>query len=518
MTQWSRREFVKAAGIGGVALFGGHALLACGPEESAADPAGAGGEDVGAPDAGLDDMGAQDATPEPDAVEQADVVEEPDGGFWTQGNYAPVDGDLESFELEVEGAIPPALLGVYVRNGPNPMLGDSPHWFFGDGMLHGVRLERGRAAWYRAKYVQTGLLGRADGIGGGPPSIRDNHSNTSVVHHGGRLLSLNEVGLPHDIDPADLSTKGVFDYGGALQGPMTAHPKRDPATGRLHFFGYNFRPPYLVFHTADAAGNLVRSVPIEVPASTMMHDFQITDGHAIFMDLPILFDLQAAIAGGFPFAWRPDNGARIGVMPLEGGNADVVWIEVEPCFIFHTLNAFRDPDSVGKIILTASRYPTMWAEGPNDFSSDGRLARYSLDLAAATASLDFIDDRHMEFPRIDPRRQGLSNRYGYGLGFARERQGATDPAAIRKYDLGGGQVQTFDFAPGRIPAEALFVPDSPGAGEDEGWLLSFVYDGATDSSTLDIFDATALARGPVARIKLPRRVPFGFHGTWVPDA
>jgi carotenoid cleavage dioxygenase len=148
---------------------------------------------------------------------------DPSRPWWLQGNYAPVMDEIEAFDLPVRGAIPPELTGLYVRNGSNPQKSDSPHWFFGDGMLHGVRIENGKARWYRNRYVRTTLYneGRSFGEGGGPPSAGNNQSNVSVVHHGGRLLTSGEIGFPFQIDPTDLSTIGIVDFGGKLETSFT---------------------------------------------------------------------------------------------------------------------------------------------------------------------------------------------------------------------------------------------------------------------------------------------------------
>jgi carotenoid cleavage dioxygenase len=62
------------------------------------------------------------------------------------------------------------------------------------------------------------------------------------------------------------------------------------------------------------------------------------------------------------------------------------------------------------------------------------------------------------------------------------------------------------------------VPRTDAAAEDDGWLMSYVYDATTDRSDVVVLHAQDLAAGPVATVHLPQRVPFGFHGNWVPDA
>ena len=76
----------------------------------------------------------------------------------------------------------------------------------------------------------------------------------------------------------------------------------------------------------------------------MVHDFAITERNVVFLDLPVVFDFDLVGKRPFPAAWTPDYGARVGVMPRDGGNADVRWFDVELCYVFHSLNAYDLPD------------------------------------------------------------------------------------------------------------------------------------------------------------------------------
>ncbi len=218
--------------------------------------------------------------------------------FHLRGNYAPVPQEVTAFELRVHGAIPRELSGLYVRNGPNPKAGPSPHWFLGDGMLHGVALVDGRAAWYRNRWVRTrAFVEDARWLGeDGTRDVTVGKANTHVIAHAGRLLALVETSLPTEVTK-ELETIGCFDFGGRLTTGMTAHPKVCPRTGELHFFAYSFMPPFLTYHRAEADGRLVQSADIDVPGPTMIHDFAITERHVLVMDLPFVFDLELAIAG-----------------------------------------------------------------------------------------------------------------------------------------------------------------------------------------------------------------------------
>ncbi|MEO8602435.1 MAG: carotenoid oxygenase family protein [bacterium] len=435
--------------------------------------------------------------------------------FHLRGNYAPVTEEVTAVDLPIEGALPPELRGVYMRNGPNPHSGYSEHWFVGDGMLHGVRLGDGKAHWYRNRYVRTRTL--AEGVsfvdGAGNIDHSAGVSNTNVVHHAGKVYALVESSFPVEVT-RQLDTVAVCDFGGKLTTSFTAHPKPCPRSGELHFFGYRFVVPFLTYHVLDAAGVLVKSEVIEVPGPTMIHDFAITENHVIFMDLPVVFDLEMAMQGRFPYRWSDTYGARLGVMPRGGSNADVRWHEIAPCYVFHPLNAY---ESGSKLIMDVARYPELWRDGSDGLPA-ATLHRWTIDLAADRVSEAQLDDRPIEFPRADERLSGRHHRYGYAAASVFE--GSDDrqaDCALVKYDLQTGAATEHRFGCGRTPSEGVFVPASAAAGEDEGWLLQYVYDAGRNASDLVVLDASNVTRPPVAVVKLPTRVPFGFHGNWIPD-
>jgi carotenoid cleavage dioxygenase len=258
-------------------------------------------------------------------------------------------------------------------------------------------------------------------------------------------------------------------------------------------------------------GKLVHSEEIPVAAPTMMHDFAITENFVIFMDLPVLFDLEAALGGkGFPYKWNEEYGARLGVMPRGGSAAETAWVEIDPCYVFHPMNAY---ERSGSIVMDVARYPELWRNGPNAFEP-AALHRFRIDVAGRKVAEEPLDERAIEFPRVDDRRCGLRNRYGYAV------LNAVNPdagASLVKYDLDGGGSEVHAFAPGRTPGEGVFVPARDAAGEDEGWIVTYVYDRARNASDFVVLDASRMAAAPVATVPLPARVPFGFHGNWIPD-
>jgi carotenoid cleavage dioxygenase len=243
-----------------------------------------------------------------------------------------------------------------------------------------------------------------------------------------------------------------------------------------------------------------------------MHDFAITERHVIFMDLPIVFDIQR-VASGMPYVWSEDYGARLGVMPRGGGSADVRWLEIEPCYVFHPFNAYEDNSH---LVLDVARYPELWRSGSAKFDA-AYAHRFVLDLESEKVSEQPLDDRAIEFPRVDDRSGGLLHRYGYAVMNTGGDGGGLRLTGLVKYDLATGRSEVHDFGPGRQPGEGVFVPASDTAGEEEGYILTFVYDAARDSSDFVILDASRFTAPPIATVPLPQRVPFGFHGNWVPD-
>ncbi|HEX5095895.1 MAG TPA: carotenoid oxygenase family protein [Acidimicrobiia bacterium] len=434
------------------------------------------------------------------------------------GNYAPVADECTADQLDVVGQIPAELRGRYLRIGPNPYaMPDGPyHWFMGDGMVHGVELADGRANWYRNRWVRTDGIADAMGephVGGPTPPMYDS-SNTNVLGHAGRILSLTEGAIPFELSPT-LDTKRRQDFGGPLPGGLTAHPKVDPVTGELHAFTYWFAPPFCYYHVVDAQGNLVRTEPITLPRSVMMHDFALTRDNVIFFDLPVVFDLEVM---PFPFRWDDDHQARIGVMPRTGGDADVTWIDIDPCYVFHPMNAYEDG---GTIVVDVPRHPTMFAsqgeliEGPNR-GGPPALHRWTIDVGAGKVRDEVVDERGQEFPRVNESLLMSKHRYGYAVQV--DSADAFEGSTYLKHDFERGAVEEHSFGVGAGPGEFVFVPAESGTSEDDGWLMGFVYDAATDTSSFQIVDAHDFAAAPVAVVKLPRRVPYGFHGNWVPDA
>jgi carotenoid cleavage dioxygenase-like enzyme len=440
---------------------------------------------------------------------------------YLEGNFAPVLEELtEDHELPVTGVIPPDLEGHLLRNGPNPAVVPADdteyHWFSGDGMIHDISLAGSKAVGYRNRWVRTRALAAEIGtaLPNGPQEPLNGPANTHVIRHAGTTLALVESGFPHALSP-DLERARVHDFDAALASPMTAHPKVDPATGELLFFGYDvFGPPFLRYHTVDAGGVLTRSQEIDIPRAAMIHDFGVTASRVVFMDLPVVFDLDLAAAGrSLPFRWMPEAGSRIGVMPRNDADGDITWIGIDPVYVFHVLNAYDDGDAV---VMDVIRYASAFDTAPGETIASTRpvLARWTIDVTGNRVTEARLDDAAVEFPRLADEVAGLPHRYGYCT-ILGSQAGTDEQVGLIKYDLQRDTTTRYQPGEYRSPGEPIFVRAGDGGGEDEGWVLSVVYDRTRDASDLVILDATSFAGPPVATVHLPARVPFGFHGSWL---
>ena len=453
---------------------------------------------------------------------------------YLNGNFAPVRSEDDFADLPVTGEIPKDLAGAFFRNGPNPQFpprDDNYHWFAGDGMIHGLYVGDGKVS-YRNRYVRTpkyvaeNKAGHAlFGTFGNPmttdPSVMGMDSgiaNTNIVWHGGRLLALEEAHQPFELDPRTLESRGYKDYAGKAM-RFTAHPKIDPETGEMVFFGYGagegFFSNKIAYGVADKAGKVTRLDMFEAPFCSMIHDFFVTKNYVAFPVLPLTGDLSRAMRGGPAFAWEPEKGSHIAVMRRDGAVSSIKWFETDPCYVFHPMNMWDDGDRLYADVMqydVAPLFPS--ADGSMGKRASARLARWTFDLAAGTVNRDYVDDLTGEFPRLDERRAGLSYRHGYFAANANAGQGNMSFDSIAHIDWATGKKQVHTFAAGDSPGEPVFVPR--GADEGDGWLVALVYRGRENRSDFVVLDAQNVAAGPVGSAAIPRRVPFGFHGNWAP--
>ncbi|NQX87577.1 MAG: carotenoid oxygenase family protein [Halioglobus sp.] len=460
----------------------------------------------------------------------------PDNTFLS-GPMAPSGIECDAPDLVVEGELPVDLQGVYFRNGPDPLYpprkGEQYHWFHGDGMIQRFEFRGGRVAW-RNRWVRTEKyeLERAAGeslfgVLGNPmtadPSVADKHyntANTHVIYHGNRLLALMEGTIAVELEADSLATVGNFDFGGKIDGPITAHPKFDHQTGEMVFFGNQAKGQFSEFlrlNVADRDGNLTKNEMIQGPFPSFAHDFFVTEKHVVFPIYPLVFNFERAIEGGVPMAWEPDRGAHLGVMPRDGTANDIRWFDMEARWSFHMVNAW-DEDGGIKVDICASN-ATQFApmlDGTMASESDGlspHLRRWTIDLKGNTDAVgeEILDDMACEFPRTDDRFMTRSHRHAYLVG-SEQKQLLFN--RLIHYDMLTGARKV--WGDGRyMLGEPILAPCSSTSDEGDGFLLNLAFDTTTGVNDLLVFDASDIEAGPVARARLPVRIPSGFHGTWV---
>ena len=447
---------------------------------------------------------------------------------WLNGPFAPVDQEVTVRDLKVTGTIPDDLDGRLLRVGPNPVDPENPvtyNWFTGNGMVHGVRIRGGKAEWYRNRFVRDDQVARSRGadplpgpqqLGGGARYVAANVVNTHIFPHAGKTWAFAEAGvLPVELS-YELESLAKCDFGGTLNGSWTGHPHRDPATGDLHGMSYYHGWEHVSYQVLDAGGKVRRTVDVPVAGRPVVHDCALTKRYAIFLDGPVAFSEELLAAGyAFPFMWSFDYPTSWMLIPRDdtgiGVPGDAVTCEVERWGVFHILGAYDLPD--GRVALIGASYSRLCASdrtGPGE--APGTLNLFLIDPATKKTEVKILDDQPQEMPRLDDRRTGGKFRYGY---FSSRDGGIS---TLLKQDFDQQAKESYAYGPGRFGMEAVFVPRTDDAAEDDGWLMTYVTDMTTGTSEVVILHAQDLAAGPVVTVHIPHRVPIGFHGNWVPDA
>lgn len=451
------------------------------------------------------------------------------------GNFAPLRMECDIDDVIVRGDIPQDLNISYYRNGPDPQFPPRGrhHWFAGDGMVHGFHIQNGKVR-YRNRWARTqkwalereagqSLFGAFNPMEA-DPSVQgmetDGTANTNIVWHGNKLLALEEGHPPFELDPATLASKGSWTFDGAYDDRMTAHPKMDPKTGEMHFFGYMVGEPLgktLSYQVVEKSGKLLRTDTFDAPYSSMMHDFITTDEHVIFPVFPLTGSLDRAMKGAPAFAWEPDKGSQIGVMKRGGDVKDIRWFEIDPCYVFHPMNAFTRGNKIIAHMLQfeeAPLFPHADGSRADPEKANARLSEWEIDLSPGGGiKRRYMDDITGEFPRLDDRFAGVDYRHGYYAGSS-SRDGGMGFDTIVHQDFGKDRRTIHQLTEGDRTGEPIFVPKSTGAAEGDGYLLSVIYRAKDNRSDLAFFDAQDIQNGPFATAELPHRIPHGFHGNW----
>jgi len=475
---------------------------------------------------------SENATDTPRWVESA-------GNPYLEGVYAPTIHETTAFGLEVvAGEIPSDLSGAYFRNGPNPVFAPRNlyHWFDGDGMVHGVYIHDGSAD-YRSRFIRTDGLGdemaagRAlwSGIMGpfdfaAPRHYLKDTANTDLVFHNGRLLATWYLcGDVYQMDPLTLDSRGKNNFGGGLVTSVSAHPKVDARTGEMMYFTLSDTAPFMRYGVVNADGQLDHEVPVELPGPRASHDLTITRDYTIVHDFPLFHDVDIQRKSGHRVTrFHPELPSRFGVLPRRGATADVRWFEFEPAYALHMVNAWQEGDW---IVMDGCTQPDPTIKRRPE---EGELAsmlgylrirshlhRWCMNLVTGETKETDLDDLNVEFCLPDTERYGEKIRYSYHQQLPVDGY-TVEFHALVKYDHSDGTRTRYEYGPGNLASEAPFAPRVGARSEDDGYVVTIVANADwKQHSECWIFDAQDIERGPVTKLRLPARIPPGFHAKWV---
>lgn len=398
--------------------------------------------------------------------------------------------------------------------------------FEGDGMIHTITFQNGEVS-YQNRWIRTekflaerkarkSLFGGMRDFGARDESVKHlsgSTANTNVIWHHNQLLALNEGSLPFNLNSNDLTKGEFYTFNQSLDRTMMAHPKIDPVSGDLLFYSY-FGPDFKYF-IVDQKGEIIFQNTLPMPFKCMMHDFAITERFVIFPLFPLTWDFQRVMRGENIFKWESNLNTRFAIMPRLGNDEDIIWFEDEAVLGFHVVNAHEEGDCIILEMVIMDDIPKdTIAFGDDNVFYVNYLTRWTFDLKKKTIKKERLDNKNVEFPRIDERFVGRQNRHAY-MNTTVDENLRHLYDSIAHFDRKENKKRIHSFDKGSYPLEPIFVPRSKNAAEGDGFLLSYVYREVMNRSDLVILDAQHVDNEPLAVIQLPYRVPFGFHGCWV---
>ncbi|MCY1033747.1 carotenoid oxygenase family protein [Corallococcus sp. BB11-1] len=443
--------------------------------------------------------------------------------------------------LRVEGQVPEGLRGSLYRVGPWTFeVHGQPyqHWFDGDGGMLGVRFgpegvtgaarlldTPGMVAERAAKAPRYGAYGTPTPLWHKLRNAQKNSANTSVMAWNGKLYALFEADKPVEVSMDDLSTVGESDLEGVVVGSFSAHPHRVPSRKTSYNFGIQYgRETTAELYALPDGGKARRMGAVTLPGATMVHDFIATDRYLVFFLAPLRLNIFRMLLrlGSYSdnLRWKPDAGTQVLVVPIDDV-AHPVRIPAEAFYLWHFANAHEQGDT---LVVDYVHYPdfttNQWLgdlmRGGTELEARGRLHRAMVDVKAGTFRTERLSDVSCEFPRVAPGVVGRAHQTLYLGGHSTQeaRRGLFD--SVMRYDVGTGRMTQAVMGEGQYPSEPVFVPRPGASAEDDGWVLTQVYDAKADASHVAVLDARRLEDGPVARCHFDHALPPTFHGGFAP--
>ena len=458
---------------------------------------------------------------------------------YLHGLYAPVHRETTSASLVAEGEIPGDLNGAYFRNGPNPQFSpeDTYHPFDGDGMVHAIYFNSGEAS-YCNKYIHTpallddrehnralltGVMGKFD-YEALATGIKDT-ANTDILLYNKRLIaSWYLAGFPENLSPKTLESISAFELEDRSFHRMSAHSHIDYSSGELLFMDYGDEAPYMTFGLADSNGKLINEIPIDLPGPRAPHDLGFTTNYAILHDHPFFHNMDILKKYGRRVVeFHRDLPTRYAVVPRNGTTHDVRWFECDPGYVLHVTNCWEEDDW---IVMDGCRSTNPM---PTPDQNEGALAsmlsymrleannyRWRFNLKTGEVREGALDDLNTEFNKPNTFLAGTKTRYAYHqrIPLKHEGGGVLSFSGLIKYDNETGCHDEWSYGRGVFGSEAVFAPKDHSQSEDDGYVITIITDTNQWQSQALVFDAQDISLGPMTRIKLPQRVPAGFHASW----
>ncbi|KAI3468214.1 hypothetical protein Pfo_024877 [Paulownia fortunei] len=456
------------------------------------------------------------------------------------------------------------------------IFGKSSHtWIEGEGMLHALYFSKDSdGRWkisYNNRHVETDTFklekdrkkpAFLPAIEGDSPAVLSAHllnwsrfglvnkylSNTNVFEHSGKSYSVAENHIPQEIDILTLETRRNWDTNGAWNRPFTSHPKKAPGTGELVIVGIHPRKPYFELGVISADGDkLLHQVDLKLNRCCLCHEIGVTRRYNVIMDFPLTLDINRLISGEPLIKYNKERYARIGIMPRYGDADSVQWFEVEPSCTFHIINCYEHDNEV---VVLACRARNSIIPGPDfglnkfewfskgfkqigtldeigeiseDESFFSRVYEWRLNMHTGEVAEKNLTgtEYSMDFPMINEKYSGNKNKFGYTQVInsnASSKSGDHDLVKLLYLEQVQEliKVEYHKFAENTFCSGAAFVAKSGKAEEDDGWIITYVHNEDSNTSQVHIVDAKNFSNEPVAKITLPSRVPYGFHGAFMP--
>jgi beta,beta-carotene 9',10'-dioxygenase len=454
--------------------------------------------------------------------------------------FADLNEELRLDVLELTGTLPPWLTGSLVRVTParfDTRDGKLRHWFDGLAMLHRFGIADGRVS-YANRFLESDAYKSAQNGGGTgqgfatdpcraifkrvhalfSPNLSDN-ANVNLMRLGERYLAMTETPIPVEFDVETLAT---LKHAGKAPGVVTtAHPHHDKERGEAVNYAVQMgaRSSYRIYTTdAQDRRRTVAEVPVKEPG--YMHTFGMTERYVILAEYPLVVNPLKLALGKRSFIesyeWKPERGTRFLVIDRRDGGVKME-AKADAFFCFHHVNAYEDGDDV-VVDLVAFDDTTIIEEffidrlrANGSAQSPSQLRRYRISPGQARATGEVLLDHSIELPRIDyARANARPYRVVYAAGVRPDQPDWLNE--VVKFDIEDRTTRTW-HEDGCYPGEPVFVGRPGRDREDDGAVLSVVFDSRSGRSFLLVLDATTFEEQ--ARAEVPHHVPHGFHGQFM---